>query len=295
MAEHITVGIDGSAGGDHALRWAIAEAEREGCELEIVHALDLPTTTDIYQRSLVESGLSVTLERYSEDLLESAEQQTSMLAPTVQTMSRTEIGSPIAVLVRASKDATAMVVGRIGRSAFEGLLGSVSSKLAARAACPVIVVPEVTAHLSGGPIVVGVDDSAASGAALRYALHRAVSLQTSVRAVNVCEPRTVLIPLSPSQTAKFEHAEHNRAEATLAQQIDRASTTETEHVKIDKVVAEGTPVQSILAHADGAQLIVVGSHGRGAVRRALLGSVSQKLLHETTLPVAVVGASHHRD
>jgi nucleotide-binding universal stress UspA family protein len=51
---------------------------------------------------------------------------------------------------------------------------------------------------------------------------------------------------------------------------------------------EGRPAEAILRHAEDAQLIVVGTHGKGLVRRVLLGSVSRQVLNDADRPVAVV-------
>jgi nucleotide-binding universal stress UspA family protein len=74
-------------------------------------------------------------------------------------------------------------------------------------------------------------------------------------------------------------------------QVDKAAQKlAAAGVKAEKVVAEGRPVEVLLetAKEHDAALIVVGSHGEGAVSAAFLGSTALKLLHHSKLPVLVV-------
>jgi nucleotide-binding universal stress UspA family protein len=59
-------------------------------------------------------------------------------------------------------------------------------------------------------------------------------------------------------------------------------------VNVRHVITMSKPAEALLDEAEKADLIVVGSHGRGAVRRMLLGSVSQAILHYARCPVAVI-------
>lgn len=59
-------------------------------------------------------------------------------------------------------------------------------------------------------------------------------------------------------------------------------------VRVRTVVSIERPADALLEHAEGAGLLVIGSHGRGALRRTLLGSVSHTVLHESPCPVAVL-------
>jgi nucleotide-binding universal stress UspA family protein len=59
-------------------------------------------------------------------------------------------------------------------------------------------------------------------------------------------------------------------------------------VRAERVVSLARPAQALVEEAGGAALLVVGSHGHGAVRRALLGSVSHAMLHHAPCPLAVV-------
>ncbi|WP_195908991.1 universal stress protein [Microlunatus sp. Gsoil 973] len=290
---HITVGIDGSTGSTRALEWAAAESSLTGCDLEIVHAVDLPRTGGIFTNTAIGDKAITEMSRFSQDLLDIAARRAAEVAPDVRMWTRTEVGSPAAVLSAASSDAEAVVVGSRGLGAFESFIGSVSVRVATRAGCPVFVIPDQDTEPSrGGPIVVGVDDSEYGAAALRFALQEALLRKTSIRAVTAYQLPMVSVPLQPGVMTSFEQDEHERALATIEKLLDQVRTDETNDVKTESAVVQGPTVEGILAHANDAQLIVVGSHGRGMVRRLLLGSVSRRLLYETDRPVAVVDLPH---
>jgi len=290
---YLTVGIDGSAGSGRALDWAAAEAARTGCLLEVVHAIDAPRPTGIYGRARVSPVIVADLQKYSQDLLDAAEEHLAEVAPKVAVSTRSEAGAPASVLIAASHGASAVVVGSRGLGAFEAFVGSVSNKVAARARCPVVVIPDHGVEPpASGPIVVGVDESEFSVAALRFALAEARARGTSVRAVSAYLLPEITIPLVPEEISRFQKAEHDRAVTVLEDQLSRSGAKDATGVKIESVVIEAPTVDSLLAYADDAQLIVVGSHGRNVSTQMILGTVSRRLLHQTDRPVAVVGLPH---
>lgn len=200
--DHIIVGIDGSTGSARAIEWAAVEASRAGVVLEIVHALDIPGRSGIYADARMSSSSRSKLETLSQDLVDIAARRAAEIAPDVKIESRIQIGSPTSVLVGASQDGAAVVLGSRGVGAFERFMGSVSLRVAARAYCPVVVVPDHGAEPAiEGPIVVGVDDSQFTVAALRFALSEAQVRKSSIRAVDAYQLPMVTIPLDPSTMA----------------------------------------------------------------------------------------------
>jgi nucleotide-binding universal stress UspA family protein len=75
---------------------------------------------------------------------------------------------------------------------------------------------------------------------------------------------------------------------TITRALDEAHGNGPSSVTVDQVAVEGRAAEAILGHAEDAQLIVVGTHGKGLVRRVLLGSVSRQVLTDADRPVAVV-------
>lgn len=286
MTGRIVVGIDGSPQSATALEWAIARAALGGHALELVNAYNFPADLDFY--GFHGFGTRDPMDRfseYSEQLLEAAAARVKELAPELTCTLTSELGSPAYVLGEASEGADAVVVGRRGLgAATSALLGSVSNRLTVEAKCPLIVINEGELPTTG-PIVVGVDGSEFGTAALRYAVAEAALRQTSVRAI------TAYHGPSRAATGDLELQARIQAEAEAeAGEITARAVAEVgdTSVTVDQVTVEGRAADALLENSDDAQLIVVGTHGKGLVRRILLGSVSRHVLHDAGRPVAVV-------
>lgn len=133
----IVVGVDGSPGGDKALRWAVAEAERRGAMLHIVVAAwYTPVWTISTPIPAVELTESAT------PILSRAVDEARALWPDVLIRQDIVVGPPAKALIDASDKASLLVVGSRGHGGFAGLLlGSVSQHCIVHASCPVVVVP----------------------------------------------------------------------------------------------------------------------------------------------------------
>nr|WP_281386778.1 universal stress protein [Jiangella mangrovi] len=143
-----------------------------------------------------------------------------------------------------------------------------------------------------GAIVVGVDGSEHSDAALRFALARGRDEQTEVVAVSAY--RAPFLPLQDvdPETMSVVGAEERRlALEALHQAVDRARQAIGGPVDVSVRLEEGHPADVLLDLGRDAALLVVGSRGRGPVRSLLLGSISQAVLHQAAGPVAVVRAA----
>ena len=187
--------------------------------------------------------------------------------------------------------ASAVVVGRRGLgNAASALVGSVSNRLATEARCPVIVVGESQAPATG-PIVVGVDGSEFGTAALRFALHEAALRQTSVRAVAAFDFLHPVFRSDPELARRMQAGTEAEVADTITTAHRAATSPAVASVEVEQVVVEGRAAEAIVDNAGDAQLIVVGTHGKGLVRRVLLGSVSRQVLNDADRPVAVV--DHH--
>jgi len=135
---------------------------------------------------------------------------------------------------------------------------------------------------SGGRIVVGVDGSAASTAALRRAAHIAQALDCSLVAVTTWQfpqswPGYSISDWSPEEDAKLIGAQ-------AADDVFGAQHPEWFSI----VIREGSPARQLLAESSGAEMLVVGSRGLGGFAGLLLGSVSSACAEHATCPVLVV-------
>jgi nucleotide-binding universal stress UspA family protein len=133
----IVVGVDGSPGGDKALRWAVAEAERRGAMLHIVVAA---WYTPLW--SITAPIPAVELTESATPILSRAVDEARAQWPDVLIRQDIVVEPPARALIEASEKASLLVVGSRGHGGFAGLLlGSVSQHCIVHASCPVVVVP----------------------------------------------------------------------------------------------------------------------------------------------------------
>jgi nucleotide-binding universal stress UspA family protein len=289
MTGRIVVGIDGSQESGSALGWAVARARLGGELLELVNAYNPTPAVDVYGYHALTASQPVDwFVEFSEQVLAAAAARVRELAPDLTCTLTSKMDHPAQLLARASESADALVVGRRGLgSAASVLLGSVSNRLTIEAKCPLVVVGEGEVPTTG-PIVVGVDGSEFGTNALRYAIAEAAVRGTSVRAVaayNVLHPG---FQADPELVARMRADVEAEAADTVTRALKQAQGMGAGSVSVDHVAVEGRAAEAILGHADDARLVVVGTHGKGLVRRVLLGSVSRQVLSDADRPVAVV-------
>ena len=288
MAGRIVVGVDGSPQSGKALEWAVARASLGGEELELISAYAPTPVFDFYGfNTLPETQAIEWYAEASRQVLDAAAARVRELNPELTCTLKSELGHAAHLLADASAGAVAVVVGRRGLGAAASVvLGSVSNKLTIQAKCPVVVVGDGDVPASG-PIVVGVDGSDFSGHALRYALAEAELRKTTVRAVAAYDFMHPALQADPELLERLQADFEAEIEDAITAVLQEAGGQETA-VDVERVAVAGRPAEAILDHASDAQLIVVGTHGRGLVRRVLLGSVSRRVLNDADRPVAVV-------
>jgi nucleotide-binding universal stress UspA family protein len=272
----IVVGIDGSQQSGNALEWAVARARLGGEQLELVNAYNLPLNLDFYgYQGLAASHPMEWMTEFSTQLLDAAAEHVRALAPELTCTLTSTMGQPAFVLAAASEGADAVVVGRRGLGgAASVLLGSVSNRLTIQAGCPLVVVGEGGTEFATN--------------ALRYAIAEAAVRTTSVRAVAAYDVLHTEFEPDPELVARMRADVEAEVVGVITRALDEARETGAESPSVDHVAVEGRAADAILGQAGDAQLIVVGTHGKGLVRRVLLGSVSRQVLNDADRPVAVV-------
>ncbi|CAM5343163.1 universal stress protein [Streptomyces chartreusis] len=147
-------------------------------------------------------------------------------------------------------------------------------------------------HTAG--IVVGVDGSQASLAALRWAVEEARALDTSVVAVHAWEPATAgFAPYAPTSARPTVAEQHERAAEVLASTV-RAALGPRVGPDLRAVVVEGRPAHSLLRYARGSLLLVLGRRAHGQWELPAVGAVGRECLRYSTVPVVTVPASDRR-
>ena len=149
---------------------------------------------------------------------------------------------------------------------------------------------------NGGPrIVVGVDGSPTSRAALRWAVRQAKFTGGTVDAVIAWEIPMVLrsygwAPIYVEEAGDFKADARKTLDTVISEEVGQADSQ-----RVRSLVVNGHPAQVLIDAADGADLLVVGSRGHGSFAEALLGSVSQHCVHHAPCPVLIVRDQPDRD
>ncbi|SMC65263.1 universal stress protein [Kibdelosporangium aridum] len=282
MGRHapIVVGIDGSSSAIEAARWAAQEAALRGTSVRLISAFGWSGAKHVGDLGL--GG------QYREAMLESTREAVSAAASAagggVEISEHVVDGFPVPILVSESRRAGLIVIGDRGLGGFTSLLvGSVAIGLAARAECPVVV---VRGQRSAGPVVVGIDGSPVSEAALEFAFEAADARAVPLIAVHAWSDRALETAAAFMVDWDAVEAEEHRL---LAERLAGWGEKYPD-VVVRRVVVRDRPAHTLIEHATGAQLVVVGSHGRGSAAGLVLGSVSHAVLHHSPCPVAVVRA-----
>ncbi|MEU0242057.1 universal stress protein [Nocardiopsis sp. NPDC006198] len=291
----VAVGVDGSPTGRSALEWATAEAVRRGVPLYVVHALSMPLVVSVYTGPTRFPASEEIADQGRRILAEAAEHARS-LRPEVDVQTILALEEPPLALLHRTGPHDLVVVGTRGLGPVRSALaGSAGVRLASHAECPVVVVPapegETPPLREPQRIVVGVDGSEDSRRALGFALHEAVrGGAASVVVVNSWE---VPMPFATESLVAAgwtppDDLLDRRSEELVAGVLAEVMDENTEDVDITVVRTERNPVDALVEAGAEADLIVVGSRGRGSIRGLILGSVSQGVLHSATVPVVVL-------
>ncbi|GAA2304406.1 universal stress protein [Nonomuraea roseoviolacea subsp. roseoviolacea] len=278
----IIVGVDGSAPARAAVEWAADDALRMHEPLRIIHAVDrspyqiakFPTAE--WPDALIRGGEKA----LAEALAVAHERQ-----PSVEATTRMLEGSPAQVLRDEGQDAAEIVVGSRGLGGFAGaLLGSTGVNVAGRAPCPVVVVRGETGRRHG-VVTVGVDDTSSCEPALPYAFEQARLRGSALRAVFAWDMPVYAFAPGPHDMDAIRQA----ACEVIDEHLERYKK-EYPQVSVTEEVRASHPVDALRRASAESDLVVVGSHGQGALASMFLGSVSRGVLHHAQCPVAVVRA-----
>jgi nucleotide-binding universal stress UspA family protein len=286
----VIVGVDGSDGAAEALRWAWRESRLRDLDLTAVMAwgyLDQhhPGGGRSFDPAYGEPDAERALRAAVEDALG---------ADAAAVVSQTICDIPARALLEADADAALVVVGARGLGGFAGLLlGSTSQHVLHHATMPVAVVRHGSAagFARTGRVVVGVDGSASSYAALGWALDEARRRDATLEVVHTWEMPYAGVPPfvgDAYDVALFDRAAHETVDAALADADVPAG------LRLERRVREGSPAAALIEAGAEADVVVVAARGLGGFAGLLLGSVSQHVARHATCPVVVVPAGARR-
>ena len=301
---HILLATDGSSRAEGAEAYACKLAELWGATLTVVSVLEFAPGLDpeypVCRLYLAELMKQATGE------LARLKARAADHGIAVRTRIETGIPSELVLAAAVAEDADLIIVGTAGKSGLAHvLLGSTAERIIRTASCPVLAVRmdgSGAEHTTGSTsqsatldrILVPVDFSDCSLDALEYAVAVAQRAQASVMLLHVMEPASYGLDFTVPNRAAREHEREVLTErlASLVAALDAA------HVKSESLVRGGLPRDSILeaARAWSADLIVMGTHGRGGLSHALYGSVVESVLRKSHCPILTVRSpKFHQD
>jgi nucleotide-binding universal stress UspA family protein len=280
MTTHpIIAGYDASEGAQAALRWALDEGDRIGTPVTLLYAFEWQAVA-----GPIAPGPSSWPDRGAREdaqkMVEAAVSSAFETHPQVAVTGTVVGGSAAAALLEHSRRARLMVLGSRGHGGFaELLIGSTTVTVSAHA----VVVVRGDEPAADAPVVGGVDSSDCALLALEFAFAQAAARGARLRVVRAWTP-----PAPRWQPPDFDLEEQIVAEEVELKELMVNLRERYPQVLPSVHVVADAPGRAMVDASRGAQLVVVGSRGRGGFRGPLLGSISQQVLHHAHCPVAVV-------
>lgn len=286
----IVVAVDGSPASNAAVAWAASDAAMRNIPLTVVHAVATPTAT--WPPVAYPESLAVRLEDEGKKAIMHAMKMAEELMPADRKVAINRelvFSTPASALIKMSDEAEMIVMGTAGRGLLaRSVLGSVSSTVVRQANCPVAVIRDdgpPVAH--DAPVLVGIDGSPASELATAIAFDEASRRGVDLVALHAWSDVAVIeLELPELDWSAVEAAAQRGLAESLAGWQERYP-----EVTVHRLVVADLPARQLIEKAESAQLLVVGSHGRGGLSGMLLGSVSNSVLHAVRIPVIVARAS----
>ncbi|MCT2581881.1 universal stress protein [Actinophytocola gossypii] len=305
----VVAGFDGSDQAREAVWWAAAEAATRRCPLLVLQAEPLPVATVAHGWGPVtapswgtpmvtawDPAVLLSDERvrqHTEERLSALGEELRAGVPGITVATSYQDGRPATALAEtaADRDAALLVLGATGLGALPRmLLGSTAAELVHETDRPVIVVrhaaatEQAPAPPADAPVVVGVDGTGASDAAVEFAFDFAARHRCPLHAVHARSDRPLDVLAAAGVWDRAPDQEPVTDDVT-----DRLlGGRRHPDVPVRTDIVGDRPARALVERSERARLLVVGDRGHGRVHRALLGSVSHAAMYHAPCPVAVV-------
>lgn len=273
--DSVIVAVDESAGS--AVAWAAHAASVHRAPLHLLRVLEITPDQGLGLGTTLTNEDYTRLEEHGQWLLDTAAQEAAKAAPDVTVTTELATGAVVPTLLERTREARIMVGGaRGGGTLRRALLGSVSAVLARRAHCPFVVVRDgvtLPPDMATRPILVGVDGTRVSEPAIQAALSEASARNVAVIALHA---------EAPSDDPEMDALDDYVLGESMAGWQERYP-----NVRIDRETSHDQPDRSLLEWSGSAQLLVVGTRGRGGFAAKVFGSTSQSLLLSVETPIMI--------
>jgi nucleotide-binding universal stress UspA family protein len=294
--EKLLVATDGSESGERAVTFAIALAQAHESTIEFCDAVDLDGALLSCCTTQGESALMMPLVGALDDNGRTVGDlaRARARAAGIASISSVLNGRSVNAILDCVNDHhfDAIVVGTAGKVGLERIFsGSTADGVVRRSTIPVFVVPPAASEppATFADVFVALDDSDPSDAALAFSIRLASAAHARLTILSVVDTEKLKLSADyyvydPMITM---NELHNAAEELVTAAYDHARAR---NVRCERFVVDGDPDDGILAMARerGADVIVVGTHGRRGLRRWLLGSVAEAIMRRSDVPVVVV-------
>jgi nucleotide-binding universal stress UspA family protein len=272
MLKHLLVTLDGSENAEKVIPWVKQYAARETAQVELLQVI---------RRSEFAYGTRAEALAETQEYLQRIERELNYAGIPCKTLVR--IGDPAQVIVRvAEREGSDLILmsSRGGSPMKRWAIGGVTEQVLRMSPIPVLVIQSQTILPRQGHvrrIIVPLDGSRRAETAVPWAGKLAKLLKAQV----------IFLHVSPTAAAGTKAPTDGNGDGLKQRIAEEVHDLKELGVRAAYNVQRGDPADRILAFSDRNDLIVTTTHGRGGVKRWVFGSVAEKVIHHSTIPVLV--------